>query len=112
MECVNQFEVDAEGHGMMVEVLVVRADVLQCTRILVVAPVHEAHVLAFVELGIATGTLLLDGFFETESILIHREYSCMAYRLVGYCCLLLHYELQGDVVDGLLEHNEIRILFL
>ena len=110
LKCVDEFEIDAECHIVMVEagVFVLGADVLQGTRIPVVAAVDEAHVLAFVKLGIATGAFLLHGLFESVLILILRQYACEAHRLVDYFGLL-HHELQGDVVDGLFVH---MLLFL
>ena len=111
LECVDEFQIDAEGHGVVVEVLVVIADVLQGARILAVTSVDEAHVIAFVQLGIATRAFLLHGFFESESVAVLREHTGVAHRLVEHF-LLLHHELQLDVVDDLLVHKEIRILFL
>ena len=111
LKCVDEFEVDAECHIVMVEarVFVLGADVLQGTRIPVVAAVDEAHVLAFVKLGIATGAFLLHGLFESVLVLILRQYACEAHRLVDYFGLL-HHELQGDVVDGLLVHTDISFI--
>lgn len=111
MECVNEFQIDAEGHVVVVEVLVVRTDALQGTCILAVASVHKAHVIAFVELGVASGALLLHSFFESESVAVFREYTGVAHRLVEHFGLL-HHELQLDVADGLSVHIENRILFL
>ena len=112
LECVNEFQIDAEGHGVVVEVLVVIAEVLQGARILAVTSVDEAHVIAFVELGIATRAFLLHGLFKFVFVPILRQYTSKAHRLVHHFGLLLHHELQVDVVDSLLVHKENRILFL
>ena len=90
LECVNEFEVDAEGHVVVVEVLVRGGDVLQGAGILSVASVDEAHVIAFVKLGIAAWAFLLDSFFETESVAVFREYAGVAHRLVEHFGLLHH----------------------
>ena len=111
LECVDEFQIDTEGHRVVVEVLVVRADTLQGTCILTVASMDEAHVIAFVKLGIAAWAFLLDSFFETESVAVFREYAGVAHRLVEHFGLL-HHELQVDVVDSLSVHIENRILFL
>ena len=110
LECVDEFEVDAEGHRVVVEVLILVADILQGARILAVASVDKAYVLPFVELGIATWTLLFHGFFKSESILIHREHTCVAHRLVEHFGLL-HHELQLDVADGLSIHKKFASSF-
>ena len=105
LECINQFQVDLESHIVVVVVLVLGADVLQGAGILAVAAVHQADVIAFVELGVATGALLFDGFFETESFAVSREHTGVAHRWVDDYLWLLHHELQRDVVDGLLVHK-------
>ena len=93
---------------MVVESLSLGGDALQGARILVVATVYQAHVLAFVQFGVSARSFLLGGLFESEFVLILREYAGKAHGLVGHLGLL-HHELQGDVVDGLLVH--IAIVF-
>ena len=107
LEGINQFQVDFEGHIVVVVVLALWANALQGAGILAVAPMDEADVLAVVELGVATGALDLDGFFKSESVAIFREYAGVAHRWVDDYLRLLHHELQRDVVDGLLVHTAI-----
>ena len=96
MECVNQFQVDAESHGVVVEILLVATDALQGAGILSVVTVDKAHILSFVEFGIASRAFLLHGFFKTESVLKWLEYSGMALGL--FCRFeMLHHELQRNV---------------
>ena len=104
LECVNQFQVDTEGHIVVVESFFLRSDVLEGAGILVVMAVHEAHVLALVEFGISSRSAALHAFFETVSVLIHRKDAGVAHRAVLYFGLL-HHELQGNVVDRLFVHN-------
>jgi hypothetical protein len=105
LECINQFQVDFEGHIVVVVVLSTRMYVFQGARILVVASVYQAHVLPLVQLGVTAWTLYFYGFFETEPFVVSREYACVAScRLVSYL-RSLHHELQRDVVDSLFVHN-------
>ena len=105
LEGINQFQVDFEGHIVVVVVRALWANALQGAGILAVAPMDEADVLAVVELGVATGALDFDGFFKSESVAIFREYAGVAHRWVDDYLRLLHHELQRDVVDGLLVHK-------
>ena len=103
LECVNQFQVDAGGRVVVVESFSLGGDALQGTRILVVATVYQAHVLAFVQLGVSAWSFLLDGLFESEFVLILREYAGKAHGLVGHLGLL-HHELQGGIFNIYLIH--------
>ena len=67
---------------------------------------NEADVLSRIEFGVASWAFDFGGLLESVFVLVFREYSGEAHRLVGYLGLL-HHELQRDVVDGLLVHNAV-----